>query len=80
MADLITRYSGASMMVRYHELVGRLELPPQRLAELRALLAQLQAGVSWDSISQAPFAEINIGDLTRAQIEGRLRDLLGDEG
>lgn len=76
-STLITNYAGMMVTVRYRELFKRLGLTPAQIEQFRSLALQLEAGIRWDTSSQAPFAEINVGDLTRKQIEDQIRELLG---
>src|SRR5258708_942089 len=77
---LITSYAGTMVTVRYRELFQRLHLTPAQIEQFRGLALQLEAGIRWDSATQAPFAEINVGDMTRQQIEEQLLGLLGPAG
>ena len=77
---LITSYAGNRVTVLYRELFQRLGLTPGQIEQFRGLALQLEAGIRWNTSTQEPFAEINVGDLTRRQIEDQLRALLGPAG
>ncbi len=79
-AVMISNYARARATARYYELMKRLELTPEQIDQFGALAAQLEEGVGIYSTGQAPSMEIEIGDLTKAGIEARIRDLLGAGG
>ncbi len=77
---LITNYASHRVTLLYGELLRRLNLTPAQIEQFRALAMQLEAGVRWDTSSQVPYAEVNVGDLTRRQIEDQIHGLLGPAG
>lgn len=79
-AAIITGYARARARGRYHELFLRLGLTPDQINRFCALALQLEAGIRWNTATQVPAAEINIGDQTRQQVEDQIHSLLGDEG
>jgi RNA polymerase sigma factor (sigma-70 family) len=79
-ATMITGYAGTMVTVRYRELFKRLDLTPSQIEQFRSLSLQMEAGVRGYTSSQEPAVEINIGDLTRKQIENQIRELLGPSG
>lgn len=77
---LIISYAGIRVTVLYRELFRRLGLTPAQIEQFRGLALQLEAGIRWNTLTQVPFAEINVGDMTRKQIEDKIRGLLGPAG
>jgi RNA polymerase sigma factor (sigma-70 family) len=76
-STLITGHAGHRVTILYGELLRRLRLTPAQSDQFRALAQQLEAGVRWYTSTQVPYAELNVGNLTRQQIEAQIRDLLG---
>ena len=79
-STLITSYAGIRVTVLYRELFQRLGLTPAQIEQFRELSLQMEAGIRWNTSTQIPFAEINVGDMTRTQIEDQIRGLLGPAG
>jgi len=77
---LITSYAAHRVTILYGELIRRLHLTPEQTEQFRALALQREAGVRWFTATQVPYAEVNVGDLTRQQIDAQIKELLGPAG
>jgi RNA polymerase sigma factor (sigma-70 family) len=77
---LITSHAAHRVTLLYGELLRRLNLTPAQIEQFRALALQREAGVRWFTATQQPYAEVNVGDLTRQQIDAQIKELLGPAG
>lgn len=77
---LITNYAAHRVTILYGELIRRLQLTPAQAEHFRALALQREAGVRWFTATHVPYAEVNVGDLTRQQIDAQIKELLGPAG
>lgn len=76
-STLITGHASHRVTILYGELLRQLHLTPEQSDQFRALAQQLEAGVRWYTSTQVPYAEVNVGNLTRQQIEEQIRELSG---
>jgi RNA polymerase sigma factor (sigma-70 family) len=76
---LLADYARRHVTARYHALFLQLGLTATESERFCDLAQQFQAGISWNTASQAPFARFEVGDFSASQIEAQLHELLGDE-
>jgi RNA polymerase sigma factor (sigma-70 family) len=73
--EVVGRYGRARTTSLYYELIQRLRLNPAQQEEFLVLAGLIQSGgVQWSS------SEIKLGEQSKAELEARLHELLGDGG
>jgi RNA polymerase sigma factor (sigma-70 family) len=77
---LVTTEIRANMIKNYAPLFKSLGLSSDQIEQFLDLMVREQAGLRWDSDTQSPIGEFDIGDLSKVERENKLHELLGDDG
>ncbi len=76
---LIASYGRSVMMLRYQEMFRRLGLTPAQIEQFCDIAYQHDAGIEWMTAGRAPFLQLEVGDMSRQQIDTTVRTALGEE-